>query len=619
MSSLRLLLLAAFSAGSASGSSFAAQEVSKAEASDSLLGELNWLGSKDQRWQSLTSALSTTYTALPKNKHGLIEHQAARYALHRFFVQQYGWYIKGLEPNIEHASVKAEEGNTEAVKAKEWLPTFLQSLLEDKLGHDGIDLDGLVALAASLEDLVAHETEHRLKTAYEIHALPMDKAVTREQANDLVRTWYVAFLLAGNFSASSPEEVHAKKANFARRYSDWTHAEEWLKTLEDQHYYAASSNPSSVEYRSILALVSKIGEQYFHFNDGECHALKSILSKMEGKKAGRVRLSTFYQKSLYSHWRFTEKADYLRRLGALDESDAKAQHVLVTNYVMARPNCLESSGLYAICCRNECEDLMAHLEDQLKKSEAEPSEIATLVANLASDTVTVPRVLDSALLARLDQVAAANAGKVPLHGRLFAQWMHHAYPRECPYPHQFGTTSPMTPDEWMQATGQTDSSASHEEMQQHVESDVCKLDAEGRPMPGCDDEADLPWSEAEELLAHAIPNSSFGATSSSARKGSFLPAALAITLALALAYEYWRALRWSECSKGDVFYVNAMSSRDVSKRLDQCKKALAVWAVAVLAWLLDLLDGPVFAASMTAGLALVVARGLAERRSMKVL
>jgi len=610
MSSLRLSVLAAFCAGLVSGSSFAAQEVSKTEAGDSLLSELNSLGAKDQRLQSLTNALSTTYTALPKNKHGLIEHQAARYALHRFFVQRYGWYIKGLEPNIEHASLKAGEGSAAEVKAKEWLPTFLQNLLEDKLGHDGIDLDGLVALAASLEDLVAHETEHRLKTAYEIHALPMDKAVTREQANDLVRTWYVAFLLAGNFSASSPEEVHAKKESFARRYSDWSHAEEWLEKLEDVHY-AASSYHSSVEYGSILALVSKIGEHFFEFNDGECHDLKSVLSKMEGKKAGRVRLSTFYQKSLYSHWRFTEKADYLRRLGALDESDAKTQHVLVTNYVMARPNCLESSGLYAICCRNECEDLMAHLEDQLKKSEAEPGEIAALVANLSSDTITVPRVLDSALLVRLDQVATANAGKVPLHGRLFAQWMHHAYPRECPYPHEFGTTSPLTPGEWMQATGQTDSSASHDEMRQHVESDVCNLDAEGQPMPGCDEEADLPWSEAEELLAHAVPNSS-------SHKGVFLPAALAFTLAFALAYDYWRALRWSECSKGDVFYVNAMSSRDVSKRLDRCKKALAVWALAVLAWLLDLLDGPVFAASMAAGLVLVIARGLAERRSMKV-
>lgn len=43
-----------------------------------------------------------------------------------------------------------------------------------------------------------------------------DGGLTRDEADDLVRTWYVSFLLAGNFSASSPEEVHAKKAVFAR-------------------------------------------------------------------------------------------------------------------------------------------------------------------------------------------------------------------------------------------------------------------------------------------------------------------------------------------------------------------------------------------------------------------
>ena len=40
--------------------------------------------------------------------------------------------------------------------------------------------------------------------------------MSRFEADDVVRTWYVSFLLAGNFSASSPEEVHAKKAVFAR-------------------------------------------------------------------------------------------------------------------------------------------------------------------------------------------------------------------------------------------------------------------------------------------------------------------------------------------------------------------------------------------------------------------
>merc|ERR1719343_1639826 len=30
------------------------------------------------------------------------------------------------------------------------------------------------------------------------------------------------------------------------------------------------------------------------------------------------------------------------------------------------------------------------------------------------------------------QIGKRHAGKVPPHGRLFAQWLHHAYPRECP-------------------------------------------------------------------------------------------------------------------------------------------------------------------------------------------
>ena len=34
-----------------------------------------------------------------------------------------------------------------------------------------------------------------------------------------------------------------------------------------------------------------------------------------------------------------------------------------------------------------------------------------------------------------------NQGTVPLHGRLFAQWVHHASPRECPLPSHCGKRS----------------------------------------------------------------------------------------------------------------------------------------------------------------------------------
>eukprot|EP00441_Pelagodinium_beii_P023350 CAMPEP_0197653640 /NCGR_PEP_ID=MMETSP1338-20131121/36528_1 /TAXON_ID=43686 ORGANISM="Pelagodinium beii, Strain RCC1491" /NCGR_SAMPLE_ID=MMETSP1338 /ASSEMBLY_ACC=CAM_ASM_000754 /LENGTH=635 /DNA_ID=CAMNT_0043228833 /DNA_START=108 /DNA_END=2015 /DNA_ORIENTATION=+ len=620
----------------ASGYSFIDSiEFTESEASDSLMEKS---GSKGEKWMELHKALSSTYEALPKNKNGYLDHQAVRYVLHRLFVQRYGWYIKGLEPNGEDWHHKPAPG--EGSKIQDWVPSFLQNLLEDKAHHDGLDLSELVSLAAALEDLVSHEAESRLKTAYQIHDVDISQSMDRETAEDIVRTWYVGFLLAGNFSASSPDEVHQKKNVFARKYSDWSHADEWLANVEKEEYAKRDSTSSSFE--SNLKTVSRIGQEYFRFNDQECSALKSTLKGMEGKKAGRVRLSTFYQKSLYSHWRFTEKADYLRKLGALDESDPKGQQVIVTNYMMARPNCLEASGLYAVCCRNECEDLMGHLEGEIKASRAEPKRVAELVSKLSSDTVAAPRELSPALLERLEQVAASNGGEVPLHGRLFAQWMHHAYPRECPYPHESGTVSPQTPDEWMKETGASDSSASKEEMRQQVESDVCAIDENGKPKgAGCEEAEDLPWSQAEELLSQPsqvedLPQASEaeeelpspcsldhpcdGSTQPMARTGfrwDALAAILSVCLAAALICDYWYTSVCSRHTKADVFYVNTVSNKDLACKFSLCRNALAAWALASLAWVMDLLDTGIFACSMVGGLCVLGAKRAGDKFGQK--
>merc|ERR1719361_2659801 len=111
------------------------------------------------------------------------------------------------------------------------------------------------------------------------------------------------------------------------------------------------------------------------------------------RMAGRVRLADFYAKGLHNHWHFEEKADYLRRLGALDESSPSQPRVIVPNYVGSRPNCLEASSLYAVCCRNECEDLMRHLEHKVGAPVAQASQIEGLVVALPSDTIAAPRNL----------------------------------------------------------------------------------------------------------------------------------------------------------------------------------------------------------------------------------
>ena len=92
-------------------------------------------------------------------------------------------------------------------------------------------------------------------------------------------------------------------------------------------------------------------------------------------------------------------------------------------------------------------------------------DIVDIVSALASDTVDAPRKLSTPQLTRLQEIAELHSGRVPLHGRLFAQWMHHAYPRECPFPHVAGTTKPVSQDEW-EVQG-LEAEATEEEMTWH--------------------------------------------------------------------------------------------------------------------------------------------------------
>merc|ERR1719291_819104 len=122
---------------------------------------------------------------------------------------------------------------------------------------------------------------------------------------------------------------------------------------------------------------------------------------------------------------------------------------------------------------------MGHLERSIAAPSAPAGRIAELVASLRSESVDAPRNLSASLLSRLGEIAEHHSGAVPLHGRLFAQWMHHAYPLECPYPHEAGTTAPLTRGEWMKETGSESEKASTAEMMEHIASDSCSISSEG--------------------------------------------------------------------------------------------------------------------------------------------
>merc|ERR1719502_2639354 len=109
---------------------------------------------------------------------------------------------------------------------------------------------------------------------------------------------------------------------------------------------------------------------------------------------------------------------------------------------------------YSICCVDECIGLVNNIEAQIAAPNAKPAEILAVVEHMSSSTIQAPRNLSTGLTKALDKVAELHGGKVPLHGRLFKQWMHYVFPHECSYPHTSASgVATLTPQQFKGKTG----------------------------------------------------------------------------------------------------------------------------------------------------------------------
>jgi len=348
----RLFLLAsALLAPQAYGNGFDwAPKVSESDADASLAVELS--GIDDARIADYEAAMRTTVATLPRNEFGRLSHEAVHYVLHRLFVARFGWFFKGLEPN--------EDESDDSARAKDMI-LRLQKRLEEPSGNKGFSLHELAVLAAALEDLVHQEASIQLRAAWKASGFETNQSITREEAENVVASYMMIFLAARDISAAKRTDLIEALRKFKKGYTDWEAAEKWLVDLEIKTWGPKTEAPGSFDFSATEKMVQNIGKEFGHFNDMECKALKTTLHELEHRspKAGRVRLPDFYNKSFYSHWRFNEKVDYLKDMGALDDTNKEQPLVISANYAMARSNCLEATDFFAVCCRNECEDLMA--------------------------------------------------------------------------------------------------------------------------------------------------------------------------------------------------------------------------------------------------------------------
>jgi len=464
--------------------------ISLQEVQTSLLEEIEGSlgsGSAAKKLSQLEAQLRPMYQALPKNAQGGLSHSVVRYALHRLFVQRHGWVVKGLDP-----AGGSFNSSSPAGILKDQVPAFIQDLFEKRLHGKGMGLHELAVFAATIEHLIHNEAVGRLGLSLNVHEILPTSTMSEVEADGVLDTYMMAYILGENLTNMTLDYVKDSLAEMPELYLAWNETQEFMRGMRANTTAATLSH--EINFATLAKVAEAAGEHFGSFQDRECRELKDKLVAMEDRASGRVRLAEFYKPALDGAWQFQESVSYLQQLGALDESDPQDLRVLIPNYLMSQSNCIASSSFYSVCCMDECEALMGHLEAEIAGPEAPADRIASLISKLPSSSVNAPWTLSSTQVQRLNDIAASHGGTVPIHGRLFAQWMHHAYPRECEYPHLSGTTNPQTEAEWTDQG--REATATHAEMLEYCspsQQDGARDDLDLK-------EVDMPWSHEEELL-----------------------------------------------------------------------------------------------------------------------
>jgi hypothetical protein len=324
------------------------------------------------------------------------------------------------------------------------IPAFIEGVLEGRFFKKGFALEDAASIAAVLEELVLDVPDKVLDGAP-----TYQKSLTRSELEAMLDGYLLQWLLSDDPNAHSLTQQEAEEIvpkwqtikDFARGEIDR------LMHAQRQAGYGNAFRFNTFTVADFKEIVKSITIGFGPWWEQECQAIKKTLISIEHGRTGRIPLSAFYRTSVDGEWRFSESEAYLRELGALDESSVKdGPQVILPNYLLGTSNCIGTSTYYHVCCLNECEALLGELEQVVKGPVATPKTVFEAVINTTEEEDR-GRFFEQ-LEQQLHRIAKVHRGKIPLHGRLFGQWMHHAFPRECPFPHRAGSIQAKAPLEF---------------------------------------------------------------------------------------------------------------------------------------------------------------------------
>jgi len=386
------------------------------------------MGSERKDWIESQSAifeaaLRPLFTVLPHTIPGRLNPEMARYALHRVFVDARGWNVNGLEESNLY-----RDGSTFSLQSilQGQLPREVDAAFQ-KCFHSDAGIKELSLLAASLDELVHQEVLQRTKDVFKAKKLPMFGYIDLKQMQEVLEHVMMSYICDGAGIHQKEREKYLSGAlDIREKYPAWPALQRFLQDLQGVMLPAQASR---FHFEDLASVVKELNEHYGRWQDGECQVLSNELQSLEAECPGHISLRQFYSSHLHQNkWQFTESLQYLRSLGALEESEQGNPRLISTNYVLGANNCVSTSQFYSQCCLNQCDGYLRKLEKAVVMPEVAAGDLQAAITAILPE----PEGASTDLAQKLQEISQNSGGKVALHGRPFAEWLHHAYPRECP-------------------------------------------------------------------------------------------------------------------------------------------------------------------------------------------
>mmetsp|Transcript_144408 Transcript_144408/g.251751 ORF Transcript_144408/g.251751 Transcript_144408/m.251751 type:complete len:566 (-) Transcript_144408:33-1730(-) len=406
---------------------------------------------------SIEKALLPMWHTLPKNN-GRIDRRSLRYLVHRHFMQTSSLMIRGFEPT---RPVNDSHWGVADILSQE-VPAYVESVLESSQARQyGFVLQDAVHMVVMLERLIFDSEATLLERIYAHQGKRKQQTLSHEGLLEVLKDYILSWV--GGADIQDIEKLKTDKKTLEDAIPQLDSLMHFVEGRITAFQYARARKPQVQHGESMLLnqysfddaheIVAGITRSFQSYWESECTVMKMSLVALDTHNTGRVPLSQFYQTTIDGEWRFGESEAYLRELGALDETSPRLEgpQVIIPNYIQATSNCIVSTEHYHVCCVSECEALLGEIELAMGAPTALPSDLLPVVGNMTSQTTVdddEPPLLDENLVGQLEEVAKLHGGMVPLHGRLFAQWLHYVYPRECPFPHKMGMVTSVTPNQY---------------------------------------------------------------------------------------------------------------------------------------------------------------------------